>query len=152
MVEQLVLLHLEVKVEQEQELTLHQVDLEEGEDGPVPSPVLVLRARVVEVLGRDDQGREEDAVAGGVHSVGDLGKARLEAVEVDESAKESGNLHVGLGDEDGDERLERGRGGVLDLGESSPGRRGWRGRKARRGGRAALNDLDSFLSNVGYMK
>lgn len=43
MLEELGLLHAKVEIEEEEELTLHEVDLGEGEDGSVASPMLVLR-------------------------------------------------------------------------------------------------------------
>lgn len=88
------LFHSEVVVEEEEELSLHEVDFSRGEEGGVASPVLVLGRRVVEVLRSRDQSREEDAVSGAVHTLGDLGETGLEPVEVDEGAHESRDLDV----------------------------------------------------------
>ena len=81
----------EIPVEEEQQLFLHEIDFREGEaeafvsaDGRVSRPVLVLGGRVVEVLGRQDEGRQEDAVHGAAHALGDGWEARLQSREVDE--------------------------------------------------------------------
>lgn len=105
----------------------------------------------IEVLGRDDEGREEHAMPGAVHALGDLGEPRLEAVEVDKGAEEGGDLYVGLFDEDGDEGLEGREGRRLVRGRRE-GDLGGRGRRRREGsGRrgAALDHFDSLLGEVG---
>ena len=68
-VEQILLSHTSVEVEQVQQLSLHQVDLRQAEsesfetfDGSVSCPMLVLRAGVVQVLRSKNQRSQEDAV------------------------------------------------------------------------------------------
>lgn len=70
----------QVPIQQEQQLFLHQVDLRQREaesvvpaHGRIPRPMFVLRRRVVEVLGGQDEGGEEDAVHGAAHPLGDGG-------------------------------------------------------------------------------
>jgi hypothetical protein len=153
--EEVRLLHTEVVVEEEEKLTLHEVDLGGGEEGAVASPVLVLRRRVVEVLGGGDEDGEEDAVAGAVHALGDLGETGLQALEVDESAHEGGDLDIRLLDEDGDEGLERGDGGLLSglaVLEASLGGSVGRGGESGGGSGTALDDLDSLFSEESWKK
>ena len=64
-------------IQEEEQLTLHEVYLGEGEaeaveplDGRVPGPVLVLGTGVVEVLGCEDEGSQEDSVDGAAHALG----------------------------------------------------------------------------------
>lgn len=66
-----------IKVEQVEHLTFHQVDLCQTKskaleplDRGVPRPVLVLGARVVEVLCRENQRGQEDSVYGASHPLG----------------------------------------------------------------------------------
>jgi hypothetical protein len=135
-------------------LSFHEVDFGGREESGVTSPVLVLRRRVVEVLGSGDQSCEEDSVTSAVHSLCDLGETGLESVEVDEGAHESWHLNVGLFDEDRDEGFEgRDRGSLsvesLLLLESGfrRSRRWGRERSCRRG--TALDYFDSFFCEVG---
>jgi hypothetical protein len=67
-----------VPIEKEQELFLHQIDFGKGEKSHrISSPMLVFRGRIVEILGRQDECREEDSVAGALHALGDFGKTRF---------------------------------------------------------------------------
>lgn len=68
----------EIPVEEKEKLLLHKVDFGDGEtkvlvpaDSTVPSPVLVLGGRVVEVLCRKNESGEEDPVNGAAHTLGD---------------------------------------------------------------------------------
>lgn len=84
----------EIPVEQEQKLLLHQVHLLELEETHgVGAPVLVLWRRVVEVLGREDEGREEDSVAGAGHALRDGRQLVLQPVEVDHRRHERRRLY-----------------------------------------------------------
>ena len=57
----------QVVVEEEEELLLHEIDLRGVEQLGKARPVLVLRRGVVEILGRNDEGREEHAMARAGH-------------------------------------------------------------------------------------
>ena len=144
-----------------------------GEQACIPIPILVLWARVIQVLRSHNKGGEKDAVAGAVHALCDFGQAALEALEVDERAEQRGDLDVGLFDQNADESLEAGQGQVRRKaarrgcrGCNANGRRGvarigrravhgergldWRGRRrdGRDRGRAALDDLDGLICEV----
>lgn len=159
---EVVLVDTEVKVQQSQELALHQVDLGVGEaevgvalDGSVACPVLVLGGRIVEVLGRENQRREEDAVSGALHALGGGGKTLLETTEVDQSRHEGGNLDMRHGDQGDDELFQRGQVRIKD-----DGRGALRGSARRsqgeivmlladaRVGGCAVDDLASLLGQV----
>ena len=91
----------QVPVQEEEKLLLHEVDLGDGEakvfvatDSTVPSPVLVLGRRVVEVLrGKDERG-QEDAVHSAPHTLRDRREARLEPAEVDKGTHQGGDLDM----------------------------------------------------------
>ena len=104
----------EVPVEEKEQLFFHQVDLREGEaegvvaaHGGVAGPVLVLGGGVVEVLGGEDEGGEEDAVHGAAHAFGHGREPGLQPGEVDEGGHERGNLDVRAVDERLDELFQR---------------------------------------------
>jgi hypothetical protein len=66
-----------IPIEEKEELLLHEVDLGDGKakvleapNSTVPSPVLVLGRGVIEVLGGQNEGREEDPVDGAPHALG----------------------------------------------------------------------------------
>lgn len=68
----------QIPVEEEEKLLFHKVDLCNGEAEAfeafyrrIPSPVFILGRAVVQVLGRQDERGEEDAVDGATHSFGD---------------------------------------------------------------------------------
>lgn len=145
--QQLVLLDSEVVVEQVEELLLHEVDLGLGEEDTVPSPVLVLRRRVVEVLGCDNQGGKEDTMSCAMHALGNSWQTRLEAVEVDQCAKESGYLNIALLDQPANEGLQTGQARGL----RSPGRVGQcRCEALGRSGRRSVDALRGLaLDDVG---
>ena len=107
-------------------------------------------------------------MAGTVHPLCDLGKSRLEPVEVDEGAEEGRDLDIGLLNQNANEGLETREGSI---GQEAGGARSpsWRGgvarirgcghvegaldgRSWRRDGRsrsgAALNDLDGLVGEV----
>lgn len=76
--EQVLLGDAQVPIQQEEELAFHEVDLGEGEAEVVEplhcgvtGPVFVLGARVVEVLGGEDEGGKEDAVDSAAHALCD---------------------------------------------------------------------------------
>lgn len=98
-------LDAEIVVEEIEELAFHEVwhievssvyllwmkrlqltRLGSREQASISVPVLVLGARIVQVLGGYDEGSQEDAVSGAVHALCDLGKTVLESIEVDERA------------------------------------------------------------------
>jgi hypothetical protein len=58
----------EVKVEEGEELLLHEVNLADREDGRVGGPVFVLGRLIVQVLGCHDERSQEDAMASAVHA------------------------------------------------------------------------------------
>lgn len=73
-----------IPVEEEEELFLHEIDLLESEKThSVGLPVLVLRRRVVEVLGTEDESGEEDPVAGARHTLGYRRQLVPKTVKVD---------------------------------------------------------------------
>jgi hypothetical protein len=105
--------HVEVPVEETKELLLHEVDFGDAEakvvvaaDGGVTGPVLVLGRGVVEVLCREDERGEEDAVDGAAHALCNRRKTLCQAVEVDERSHESWYLDVRASDESADEKLD----------------------------------------------
>lgn len=123
----------EVPVEEEEELFLHEVDLLELEEARgVGAPVLVLGGGVVEVLGAEDEGGEEDPVTGAGHTLGHGGQLVLQPVEIDHGRHERRRLHARLLTEDRDEGLE---GREADGLEAGPHGRDW---WSRRHGRLLL--------------
>ena len=69
---------LQIPVQEEQKLFLHQVDLCKREAKAlisshrrIPSPVLVLGGRIVQVLGRQDERGQKDPVNSAPHTLGD---------------------------------------------------------------------------------
>ena len=64
------LVEMEIVFEQEQELLLHQVDLDDIEENGVVAPVLVLWRRVIEVLGSNDKSGEKHAMTSARHAYG----------------------------------------------------------------------------------
>lgn len=72
MSDDLIFVDSQVVVEQVEQLLLHQVDFGLREHLRVAAPVLVLGGRVVEVLGSDDEGGEEDSVSSARHTLGNL--------------------------------------------------------------------------------
>jgi hypothetical protein len=76
-------------IQEEEQLTLHQVHLGQREaksleslHSGVPSPMLVLGARVVQVLGSEDERGEEDPVDSASHALGNRWKAGPKAAQV----------------------------------------------------------------------
>jgi hypothetical protein len=76
--EQVILCDSQIKVKQEQQLSLHQIDLGQGESEAfktlyrcVSRPVFVLWTRIIQVLCGKDQRSEEDAVDRTSHTLGD---------------------------------------------------------------------------------
>lgn len=150
---ELVLLDSEVVVEQIEKLLLHEIDLGLREESGVVSPVLVLGRRVVEVLGGDDEGSEEDTVTSAVHALGNARQPRPQALQVNKGAEEGGHLNVGPLDEQSDEGLQAGKAVDLELARWVGLSRGdgtcWCGR--RRIGRlcrTALDDVGSLIGEV----
>lgn len=111
---QVVLRDSQVPFQEEEQLLLHEVHLGAakskavslGVDVGVSGPVLVLWRAVVEVLGGEDEGGEEDAVGGASKTTSHGLKLSLEASEVDKSRHESGNLDVGGNNKLSDEFLD----------------------------------------------
>jgi hypothetical protein len=102
-----------VPIQEVQHLPLHQVDLGQRKpeavvslDAAIVCPVLVLRTRVVEVLGCEDEGGEKYSVDGATHALCYWWKTGLETSEVHEGAHERGDLDLGSVDEGGDEGFE----------------------------------------------
>ena len=150
---ELILLDAEVVVEKVEELLLHEVDLGLGEESSVLGPVLVLGRRVVEVLGGDDEGGEEDAVTSAVHSFGDTGQPGPQALQVDEGAEEGGNLDIGSLHQESDEGLQAGEAIDLELARrvGFGGSDGAGGCGARAVGRLCGATLDNVGSLVGQI-
>lgn len=103
-----------VPVEQEQQLAFHQVDLCQSKTKPIvaldrriSSPVLVLRARIVEVLGREDQTSQEDSVNGTSHALGDWWETSLQASQIDQRGHQRRDLNGRLGHDRANEEFER---------------------------------------------
>jgi hypothetical protein len=149
----------EVKVEEGEELLLHEVHLADGEDGRMGGPVLVLRRLVVQVLGCNDECGQEDTMASAVHALGSNGELVLEALEVDKGGQQGRGLDIGVKDQEPDKVVEgrddNGRGLLAaavvvhsrTVGGCVWGRRevirvvgGWR--------RATLNDCASVVGNM----
>lgn len=114
MVEEIFLRHAEVEVEEVEQLSFHEVDLDQTKakavvtlDAGVSGPVLVLGTRVVDILGGKDQGSEEDAMNCATHALGNRREARSKPVEVNEGCHQGGDLHRGPVDDRDDERFER---------------------------------------------
>lgn len=106
--------------------------------------------RTVKVLGGRDERREEDAVAGRLHAVGDVRQPSAQAVEVHERAQEGRHLDVRLGAQDRDEALERGDVRVrLTVDLALDRRRRRRRRTTPCGCGVALDDVDGALGDVG---
>lgn len=111
--EEIFLVDASVPVQQEEQLALHQVDFWQGEaeaiktlDGSVSRPVLVLRAGIVQVLGGEDEGSQEDAVDGAAHALGDGRQASAQAAQEHERAHQCGHLDLRPGHQGHDERLD----------------------------------------------
>lgn len=120
-------------VQEEEQLTLHQIHLGQGEPksfpslhGSVPSPVLVLWARVVQVLGGEDQRGQEDAVDSASHALGNGWQTSPEAAQVHQRAHQGGHLDLRPGDERCNEGFDGGkrRQGVGGIHWGCGGRRG----------------------------
>lgn len=98
----------EVVIEEREELHFHEVDFSAGEAKKLANtvnvldvtvgirgPPLVLGARIVEVLGSNDERGDEYAVACTWHpSFGHLGELASQTVEINEGCKERGGLDV----------------------------------------------------------
>ncbi len=104
-----------VPIEEEKELFFHQIHFGDGEseavkafDGGVACPVFVLGRRVVEILRREDEGGQEDAVDGAAHTFGDGWKPLLEAREVHQRGHQGRNLNVRAVYQRLDEGFQRG--------------------------------------------
>lgn len=100
-VQEVGLVDTDVPVQQEEQLTLHQVDFGQREpkalvaaDGGVPGPVLVLWTGVVEVLGCQNQGSQEDAMHCAAHALGDGGQASPQPGQVDQRGHQRRHLHL----------------------------------------------------------
>lgn len=81
---EIIFVHVQVPVEEEKKLLLHQIDfcLGEAKVGEVAnfgifSPMLVLWRRVIEEFCREDEGSEEDAVDCASKTLCYWGKTRL---------------------------------------------------------------------------
>lgn len=75
--EEILICDSQIPVKEEEELLFHQVNFCDGEAEAVeafhrriPSPVFVLGRAVIQVLGREDERGEEDAVDSATHSFG----------------------------------------------------------------------------------
>lgn len=104
----------EVPLKETEKLLLHKVDFSQAEaevvvaaDGSVASPVLVLGRRVVEVLGCQDEGSQEDAVDCAAHALGHWWQALPKAVEIYQGGHECRDLNVRARHERVDELLDR---------------------------------------------
>lgn len=100
----------------------------------------------IEVLGSDDQHRQEDPMARRLHAMRDLWQPSTKAVEVDEGAEKGRNLDVALVHEYCDEGFQRG-GFGLESWELAPSRGCGRRRWCFGGG--DLDDFDGLLGDVG---
>lgn len=101
MIVEIVGVDAKIPVQEEKELLFHQVNLGDGEakvvvapNSTVPSPVLVLGGRVVEVLSSENERSKEDPVNGASHALGNRRKTRFEPAEVDERRHQSGDLDM----------------------------------------------------------
>lgn len=63
-------------------------------DCGVTGPMFVLGAGVIQVLCGEDERGEEDAVDSAAHTLCDWGQTGTKTTEVDETAHESGHLHL----------------------------------------------------------
>ena len=113
--EKVVLLDVEIPVEQEEQLLLHEVHFRHGKakvlvfsNGRVPGPMLILWRRVVQVLGGENERGQEDSVDGAAHALGDWRQAFLQTGQVDQRRHQRGYLDVGPLHERSDEGLEGG--------------------------------------------
>lgn len=136
-----------VVVQQVKQLLFHQVDLGLREHLGVSTPVLVFGARIVEVLGSDNESSEEDPVSSARHALGDLGQSVSESLEVDECGEQSGDLHVGLFADNRDKSLERRESRSLGRAGALSGRGRWWGRREWDGS-ATSDDRGSSISEV----
>lgn len=112
-------------------------------------PVLVLWARVVQVLCSDDQRGQKHAVSRTRHSLGYLGQLVPEAFEVDHGGHQCRNLNVGLFADDGDKGFKRGKTGCGEFCRDILRARRW---CRKTGGRSHRNDSrrrDDSRSLVG---
>lgn len=122
-VEEVGLANVEVPVEKAEELLLHEVDFGDAEaevvvaaDGSVAGPVLVLGGGVVEVLGGEDEGGEENAVDGAAHSLCHRRQTLGQPVEVDQRGHEGGDLNVRASNQCADEELNGRQRGIDQVG------------------------------------
>jgi hypothetical protein len=88
-VEEIFLSHSQVEVEEEKELSFHQVDFCQAEakalitlHACIPGPVLVLWARVIQIFGRQDKRGQENAVDGAAHALGNWWESGSKSLEV----------------------------------------------------------------------
>lgn len=113
MLQQVLLGHPSVEVQEIQELPLHQIHLGQSESKAIESldrciscPMFVLRARIVQVLSREDQGSQEDAVNGASHAFGHGGESGAEAGQVDQGGHQCRHLDGRSVHKGGDELLQ----------------------------------------------
>ena len=76
--EEILICDSQIPVKEEEELLLHEVNFCDGEAEAleafhrrIPCPVFILGRAVIQVLGREDERGEENAVDGATHSFGD---------------------------------------------------------------------------------
>lgn len=90
-----------VPIQQVQQLFFHQIHLVHRESKlfvsshrRVACPMLVLRGRVVEILGGQDERGQKDAMNGAPHSLGYLGQPLSQAGQINQRGHQGRDLHV----------------------------------------------------------
>jgi hypothetical protein len=99
--EEVLLSDEQVPVEEEEELAFHEIDLGEREAKIVVSPhcgitgpMFVFGAGVIKLLGGKYERSKENAVDSAAHALGDWRQTRTQTTEIDQTAHESGYLHL----------------------------------------------------------
>lgn len=93
------LIEAKVVVQEEKQLLLHQVDFRAREDDGVGCPVLILRRRVVEVLGADNERGKEDAMLRRPIPLGRHRQLAAQPLQIDERREQGRNVYAGYAHE-----------------------------------------------------
>lgn len=115
----LALRNTKLPIQHSQKLPLDAAYVALAKDARAESPVHVLERRVVEVLGRGDEGAKEDALEGPLFE-GDV-EVGTSAVDVDECGEEGGGGYFCAGEDGGGEGGELGLEGCACAGSGGAG-------------------------------
>lgn len=113
--------------------------------------MLVLRRRVVEVFGSDDEGSQEDSMSSARHAFRSSWKSFAQSLEVDQGTEKGRYLNIALLNEDADEGFEGWKSwirGKRSIGEGALGGCRRRSRQAKGSGRSTLDNRIGFCCKM----